>query len=630
MDDFARVKDAVDLVDVVSRYVPLRRAGTRMVGLCPFHAEKTPSFGIQIGQRFFKCFGCGKGGDVFAFVAEIERVDKVEVLKRLADEAGIALSNWSSQEREERDRLLRVLADAQDLFRRALQSEEVGSAARALVAARRLTPAIVDAFGIGYAPGSGFGSAIVANRLVKAGHRREDVVAAGVAGEREGAPDGALFDSMRDRLTIPIRDERGRVIAFGGRRMSDGPDAPPAKYVNTRETSLFNKSRVLFGLDRARTAILRDERVVLVEGYLDVILAHQGGLENAIAALGTSVTADHARHLRRLAPQAVLFLDGDDAGQRAAERAVPLLLSAALDARVLVLKQDKDPGDYFARGATLADFSTLLKHEGVGGIDFLLERHGLRRAGSFEERMQVARAVAEALAPIDEPLTRKTLMAHVARQLDLPLDGILGALGRVVTRRTLPPSRTVGAESRHVASHGASLDAAPPGANEGESAEPDRKVPPERIAPAIVPRAQVVAEEELLIAMLSDPGLRAAAMTLVPEGTIVDPLRALLFRGLAASPAADAKQLVEGLLADCSGESEAQQILLDLVSRPVCADTAGKLFDGAIRWFERQRRAQKRDQLLADFRPRLNSGDADAAREFLREYDSFRRSHGAS
>jgi len=622
MDDFSRVKEAVDIVDVVSRYVPLRRAGSRMVGLCPFHAEKSPSFGIPNGRKYFMCFGCGKKGDVITFVCEIERVDRVEALKRLADEAGIQLSSYSSKEREERDRLLRVLADAQVLYRAALESE-IGAAARQLIESRKLTRATVDAFGLGYAPvarGSSFGSAVITNRLVAKGHRREDVVAAGIAGEK----DGTLYDAMRDRLTIPIRDERGQVLAFGGRRMTDGPDAPPAKYVNTRETPVFSKGRVLFGIDRAKEAVLKQERVVLVEGYLDVILAHQGGLDVAVAALGTAVTPDHARRLRQLAPRALLFLDGDEAGKRAAERAVPLLLAQAIAARVLVLKEDKDPGDYFARGSTREAFEELAARDAVGALDFLLERHGLRRAASFEEKMQVARAVAEALSPLEDPLMKGEALTHVARQLDLDPRGVVVKYGKVAARRPAPEGRP-----------GTSAAGAPAGAEPVEGGGDARegsigKVAPEPLVPRIVPPAQVAAEQELLIAMMADPTLRAAGAQLVPAESLVDSVRARLFRGLAESPAADAEQLVEGLLTECSGDRESQEILLDLVDRRACTENAGSLFDGAIQYFKRRRQAQDRERLLAEYRTKLSSGDANAARDFLRDYETFRRTRGAS
>ena len=626
MDDFSRVKEAVDIVDVVSRYVPLRRAGSRKVGLCPFHAEKSPSFGIPNGRKYFMCFGCGKKGDVITFVCEIERVDRVEALKRLADEAGIQLSSYSSKEREERDRLLRVLADAQVLYRAALESE-IGAAARQLIEARKLTRATVDAFALGYAPvarGSSFGSAVITNRLVAKGHRREDVVAAGIAGEK----DGSLYDAMRDRLTIPIRDERGHVLAFGGRRMTDGPDAPPAKYVNTRETPIFSKGRVLFGIDRAKEAVLKQERVVLVEGYLDVILAHQGGLDVAVAALGTAVTPDHARRLRQLAPRALLFLDGDEAGKRAAERAVPLLLAQSIAARVLVLKEDKDPGDYFARGSTREAFEELSARDAVGALDFLLERHGLRRAASFEEKMQVARAVAEALAPLEDPLMKGEALTHVARQLDLDPRGVVTKYGKVPARRPAPELRS-----------GATAGSAPAGAEpaEGGGGAGDAagagtigKVAPEPLARQFVPSAQVAAEQELLIAMMADPTLRAAAAQLVPAETLVDSVRARLFRGLAQSPAADAEQLVEGLLTECSGDRESQEILLDLVDRRACTENAGSLFDGAIQYFKRRRQAHDRERLLAEYRTKLSSGDANAAQDFLRDYETFRRTRGAS
>jgi DNA primase len=627
MDDFTRVKEAVDLVDVVSRYVQLRRRGARMVGLCPFHRDSNPSFGIPAGKQFFKCFVCNKGGDVITFVSEIERIDRFEALKRLAEEAGIALSTGASKEREERDRLLRVLAEAQELFRKAFESATVGAAARRIATERKLASATVDAFALGYAPvdpASSYGSAVIANRLIAKGHRREDVVAAGIAGER----DGQLYDAMRDRLTIPIRDERGRVLAFGGRRMTDGPDAPPAKYVNTRETPLFSKGRVLFGIDRARAAILKQERVVLVEGYMDVILAHQGGLEIAVAALGTAVTAEHARHLRRLAPRALLFLDGDEAGKRAAERAAPLLLAESIATRVLVLKEDKDPGDFFARGSTLEEFEKLATRDGVGALDFLLERHGLRRASSFEEKMQVASAVAAALAPIEDPLMKGEALTHVARQLDLDPRGVVAKFGRVAPRRAVQDVRPVPTAAGSPP-EGAAPAEAPAGANGATAPGTNGKIAPEGTAKQFVPPAQVLAEEDLLTAMLVDPHLRAAAVELVPEETFVDSVRARLFRGLAKSPTADALQLVEGLLAECSGESEAQRILQDLVDRRACTENAGSLFDGALQYFKRRRQDQEKERLLAGYRAKMNAGDADAARDFLREYEKFRRSRGA-
>ncbi len=592
MDDFTRVKDAVDLVDVVSRYVPLKRAGTRMVGLCPFHAEKTPSFGIKVGERFFKCFGCGKGGDVFTFVAEVERIERVDALRRLAEEAGIELSRGDFGNRDEKERLLRALAAAQEQYRRAFASP-VGETARALIGARRLKPEVADVFGLGFAPlaaGDPFRSGVIANRLVHAGHKREDVVAAGIAYER----DGELIDAMRERVTIPIRDDRGRVIAFGGRRMRDGEEVKEPKYLNSRETLVFGKSRVLYGIDRARPQILKEGRVVLVEGYMDVILAHQGGLDLAVAALGTSVTTEHAKQLARMAQRAIVFLDGDDAGQRAAERAVPLLLAERLEVRVLVLTSDKDPGDYFARGATRDDFETLLSKDGVAGLDYLLARAGGRDARSIDDRIRVARRVGEALALVAEPLARAAAVNHVARQLDLPATELDAALGLRPRRRTDAPA-----------------------ANDGKNA-------PVVAGAAPAPAAQAVAEEELLISLMREPGLRAMGGRRVPMSTFADPVRARLFQGLVEEPSADLGTTVESLLGKLSGEPDAQQTLLDLVHRPVSADP-GRLFDGALRYFERQRLRQQAHEIREGFEKRLGAGDPAATAEFLKQYESFRR-----
>ena len=601
MDDFARVKDAVDLVDVVQQYVPLKRAGARMVGLCPFHAEKSPSFGIPIGQKYFKCFGCGKGGDVITFVAEVERIERIDALRRLAEQHGIELSHGDFVQRDEKERLLRALDAAQQLYRKAYANEVVGAAARALVEARKLRVDVADAFGLGYAPmrpGAPFHSGVIANRLVAAGHRREDVVGAGLAYDKEGE----LVDSMVDRVTFPIRDERGRVIAFGGRRMSDGPDAPPAKYKNSSETPVFSKSRVLYGLDRARPQILKAGRVVLVEGYMDVVLAHQAGLDLAIAALGTSVTAEHCKHLFRIAPNAVLFLDGDDAGQRAAERAVPLLLAEKLAVKVLVLKVDKDPGDFFARGATREEFEALVDKDGVSGLHYLLQRAGRAGARTLDDRIRVARQVGEALGEVSDPLARASHVEELARELDLPTTELDRALGLRPGRRNSSPTA--------------------PGAASGPVG--DGKVAPVAPTAESAPPAQVIAEEELLIALIHDPLLRGCVAPLLEPGAFVDLARAKLLQALVNAPAADAAELIE---ANFSGEPDAQQKLLDLVHRPVSADP-GKLLDGAVRWFDRQRQKRQSEEIRAGFRERLAAGDPAAASEFLEHYERLRRTGG--
>jgi len=637
MDDFTRVKDAVDLVDVVNRYVPLKRAGTRMVGLCPFHAEKSPSFGIPVGQSYFKCFGCGKGGDVFTFLSEHLRISRADALHQLADEHGITLSRGpgaDSGQREAREQAQKALAAAQELFRKAYATSPLGDEARELLARRKLTPATIDAFAIGFSPANPadrFRSAVICDRLIKAGHRREDVVACGIGVALDREPEGGatadgaepekapetLIDAplIRGRVTFPIRDESGRVIAFGSRRLRDLPDSKEPKYVNSRETLLFSKSRVLYGLDRARAQILKERQVVLVEGYLDVILSHQGGLTTAVAALGTAITPDHARAFKRLEARVVLFLDSDEAGQRAAERAVPILMAAQLEVKVLVLREDKDPGDFFARGKTREEFDALLQRDGVAAIEFLIARSGGRAARGIDERIAVARKVAAAFEGQAEPLVRAALINHLARSLDLPAENLDAALGLRGARR---PVR-FGPEARP-AGDGASAagSAAAPG-GDGET-----KVLPAAPEGKPVPPAQVLAEEWVLTALLRDPALRSVLRTPDLPVEFGEPRRARLFQCLMEEPAGDADGLVEALIGRLAAEPETQQTLTDLVSRPASAEP-GDLLDGAWRWFLKRRREQRADQLRERWRGALQAGDPTAAAEFLRQYQQLRQ-----
>lgn len=655
MDDFTRVREAVDLVDVVSRHVELKRAGARMVGCCPFHAEKSPSFGIPIGQSYFKCFGCGKGGDVFTFLSEHLRISRGEALRQLAEEKGITLANdraGDAQEREQRERAQKVLVEAQELFRRAYASP-LGEEARALLERRKLTAATIEAFGLGFAPvhpGDRFRSAVICDRLVKAGHRREDIVAAGIGvaldhdshgnagggtGGEEAAPSPAtpIIDAplVRGRVTFPIRDQGGRIIAYGSRRLRDDPDSREAKYINSRETLLFSKSRILYGLDRARPSILKDGQVVLVEGYMDVILAHQGGLTSAIAALGTAVTPEHAKALGRMAPRAVLFLDSDEAGQRAAERAAPILLNEKIDLRVLVLRDDKDPGDFFARGATRAEFDRLLQQDGVPAIEFLVARAGGKAARGVDERVAVVRKVGAALAELRDPLARAAVITHLAPALDLPAEAVAAAMTpprgyRPVRREPSSgapeggPPDVAGAD--RVANGGAGERAA---VGSGDSATSVGKVLPAGSTGTPLPMAQVLAEEDVLIALLRDPTLRSQALRADSPLSFGDARRARLFEGLLAEPGdVEATARVESLLGTLAAEPEAQQTLTDLISRPVSGEP-GRLFDGAWAWFEAQALKRQLEELRERWKGALAAGDPAAAAEFLRQYEQLRR-----
>jgi DNA primase len=395
--------------------------------------------------------------------------------------------------------------------------------------------------------------------------------------------------------------------------MRDGEDVKDPKYINSRETLLFSKSRVLFGLDQARPTVLEQGCVVLVEGYLDVILAHQRGVTAAVAALGTSVTADHARALARLAEAAILFLDSDDAGLRAAQRGAPLLLAEKMDVRVLVPRGVKDPGDYFAAGAGREEFERLLTEHSQPALEFLLDRAGRREASSIEDRIQVVRRLGAMADGIADPLVRSACARGVARALDLPEEGVAAEIfPRAARRFARGTVGAIGAESDPVGSamHGSESNVVL-----------DPKASPHDSA---ANRAQVVAEEELLIALLHEPSLRPAAVRLLHAGAIVNVARARLFVALVEDPQLPATAVVERVLGDSSIETEAQQTLLDLVHRPASADP-GKLFDGALRWFERQHQKRAGEKIAESYRVGLARGEAGDAVEFLRRFEEARR-----
>jgi DNA primase len=342
MDFKERVREAADIVQVVGEVVRLKQLGpSRFVGLCPFHQEKTPSFHVHRDRQFFHCFGCGKGGDVFRFVEEIEGVGFFDALKSLADRYGIPLpqrQTLGDAESRERDALLAMQEIALRHYREAL-----GGDAKAYLARRGVGEAAIETFALGYAPP---GSTLV-RRLEREGFSREQIAASGLAVERD---DGSLYDRFRHRLMFPIHNERGQAIAFGGRALGD--DEP--KYLNSSDTRIYTKKRVLFNLHRAKDAVRKLDQSILVEGYMDVIGLHQAGVANAVATCGTALSEEQVRALRRHSERIVVNFDPDSAGAGAAERSIRLLLEESMRVRVLTLAGGLDPDEFVARHGAAA------------------------------------------------------------------------------------------------------------------------------------------------------------------------------------------------------------------------------------------------------------------------------------
>jgi len=408
-DAVAEIKARLDILDVIGGYVSLHRSGTQHVGLCPFHAEKTPSFSVSQPRQVFHCHGCNEGGDIFSFVQRIEGVDFPRALEILAERAGVELekSPRAAARGAGRRRSLELSDRAAKFYEYVLWNLPAGAPGRRLLAERAVDEALARRFRVGFAPSGGAaGTALVRYLVGKGGATVAELVEAGLAG-RNGR------DTFRNRPVFPISDERGQVLGFGGRALGD---AVP-KYINTPETGIYHKSTALFGLDQARQA-LRERRVaVVVEGYFDVLAAHTAGVPNVVASSGTALTREQVRIIARHADEVVLCFDGDDAGRRAAQAAVEICTAERLKARIAVMPvQYKDPDEMVRVDA--AGFGTLIdaaRPEWQVLMDWTMGEVGSRP----EERRAAGERAAALLSRIPDPEVREPWVKEAMRRLEL-------------------------------------------------------------------------------------------------------------------------------------------------------------------------------------------------------------------
>lgn len=340
-----RVKDATDIVSLVSEYVPLKKAGSSYKGLCPFHQEKTPSFVVSPTRNSFHCFGCGKGGNAITFLMEMEKSPFPEALKILAEKAGVALPKPQEEARDvekerERERAFALNEFAGKFFYDQLTTP-AGRRAVDYLKRRKITGETAKRFQIGFAPDSWDS---LKNEALKAGFTEKEMVTGGLIVQPEEK--GRNYDKFRDRVIFPVRNNFGKIIAFGGRALGEGPGP---KYLNSPETPLFKKGENLYLLEAARDAVRHEGRVLVVEGYFDAITLYQNGFVNVVATLGTALTREHAFLLKRYTEEVVLLYDADRAGQDAVVRGYEPLLIAGLRVRVLTLPDAKDPDEYLLK-----------------------------------------------------------------------------------------------------------------------------------------------------------------------------------------------------------------------------------------------------------------------------------------
>ncbi|MBK9383524.1 MAG: DNA primase [Planctomycetes bacterium] len=450
-----RVRERCDLVDIVQRYASLQRRGNRWVACCPFHEEKSPSFYVSPERGTYHCFGCGASGDVFKFVMEKEKLSFLEALRSLADQVGIEIEDRSSAPRDEETspkRLVAALEHALDRYRKLLASPR-GAEARRYLDQRGIEEVWRERFEVGFAPDQP--DALVAAAL-KAGFTKRTLEAAGLAKDVGG---GRCVDHFQGRVLFPIRDATSRLVGFGGRilpRLERGPDGKPAsvgKYVNSPETALFKKSRLLYGLDRIAQRREAFDLAgdggrwgLLVEGYTDVIACHKGELPYALAALGTAFTVEHVALLKRYLDGIVVVFDGDRAGIEAAHKALPLLIAGDFRLRVLTLPGGEDPADFLGH-ASGADLRQLIVSSGdeLGFLRrALVSRFGI---GGGDRPEEALRWILHFFAGAS-PVRRERANAHIADALQMPeamLRARIAALARGPGPGTDGGGREVGA-----------------------------------------------------------------------------------------------------------------------------------------------------------------------------------------
>jgi len=439
------VKRSVDIQEIVAGYIPLKRAGASYKGLCPFHEEKTPSFIVTPQRQTFKCFGCGKGGDAISFVMAHENVDYPEAIRILAQKVGIPVKyKEGGKEGIGRDDLYRVLEWAQEAFRGLLLKAPEAESARSFLARRGVNDETSDLYKLGFSMESWD---YLLQRGRKAGYDDKTLAAAGLAIEREGR--GGYYDRFRGRVVFPIHDPRGRTIGFGARTLKD--EQP--KFLNSPETAVFSKGRGFYGLHLSKEEIEKTRTVYIVEGYLDVIVPFQAGVKGLVATLGTALTKDHLKILRRYADKVVLVFDSDAAGQKASERGLDLLLSENVDIFVASLPEGMDPDDVVIKQGPDKLRECLQNPREIFGflMDALAARHGTTTPAAIG---RIVEEMLERINQIPDPVKQEILVQQLAAKFGIEERTLRGKLAR---KREGEPT----AEERPAARAAAPLPASP-------------------------------------------------------------------------------------------------------------------------------------------------------------------------
>ena len=576
MDIVEQVKSSVDIVKVIGEHVRLKKLGGsgKYIGICPFHQEKTPSFNVHAAHQYYKCFGCGVGGDIFKFVMEIERVTFFEALKMLAERNGIPMpkrAEYSDPDSKLRGGLLEMHEIAAQLFHANLMSPG-GSEARAYLAKRGVTPGQVEEFSLGFSLDSWDQ---IARRLQDERFPADQLEKSGLVMRRQEG--NGFYDRFRGRLMFPIHNEAGKAIAFGGRAIKPG-DEP--KYLNSAETEIYKKSFVLYNLHRAKEAVRKQEHVVLVEGYMDAIGVYSAGVKEVVASCGTALTNTQVRVLKKHATSIVVNFDPDSAGSNAAAKSIQMLLEEGMRVRVLELDGGLDPDEYVRRHGAEGYRERLKRASGY--FHWLADRARKKfDMNSSEGRIAGLQFLLPSIQRVSDKLERATIAEEVASYL---------------------------------------------GVDRGLVLEQFRKIATERGAPVPQPSAPRVpsAERLLLNALLVSPEARAAVLPRLFELQVFERLMARTIFEVLSSIAVE-----DGALNFAVLEARLTDRDRDLLASVVFADEMGEDANAleqalqCLRALEAQDRELRRSTLRDRIRTAERSGDLEEAMKLMEEFNRF-------
>lgn len=412
-----------DIVDVVSRYVSLKKSGSNYFGLCPFHNEKSPSFSVSQDKQIFHCFGCGVGGGVLSFIMRAEGLEFHDAVSFLAKQNGMTVpeSNYDPKAGKRRERLFELMRDTARFYYSELWKPE-NAKVQQYFARRGLTKKTMNRFGLGFAPDSFFATM---DAMQEKGYTKEELLACGLVAKSEK---GNLYDKFRNRVMFPIFDLRGNVIAFGGRVMDDSKP----KYLNSPETAIFHKSRNLFAIEQARKT--KNNYFILAEGYMDVIALHQAGFDSAVASLGTSLTEEQARLLARYTQNIIISYDADNAGQAASQRAIDILKKAGLNVRVLKIPNAKDPDEFIKEKGSDA-FRRLIEKSAddiAYKLDIIAAKFDLEED---QDRISFLKESAYMLSFIDSDIEREIYTSRAAAMANISIDSMMVEVKKAIQKR---------------------------------------------------------------------------------------------------------------------------------------------------------------------------------------------------